>query len=157
MDDAPILRAHPWSRRIVLASLIVFAGLGAAGLHLFQVYLDDLTRLANHDTAAAARALADLARWIFLPAGALFALLGAYLGWLAFRSLRAGMFPPRGTLVVKDTPILSGPPARLRAWVLLVIAILCLVVAVFVPLQALGTTERLIERIEFERELEEQR
>ncbi|HEU4517408.1 MAG TPA: hypothetical protein VFR77_08895 [Steroidobacteraceae bacterium] len=135
-----IQRGDPVARRRVLIGVIAVTALCFAGYLALQHWLAGLRGLdAAHMQKSLERALI-LASWAaMVPAVIVAACLWRY----GTRVHEADRFPAPGARVIRDTPVLHGPPAQLRGTVLKVLA-------AFLALLAAGTliaAYRLIARL----------
>jgi hypothetical protein len=71
--------------------------------------------------------------------------LGGVLGRLSWRTLSAGRYPPPGTRVINDTPVLHGDRARRYGRGGLVLAALLIVAGLWVPYRIHGVLEQLLQ------------
>lgn len=127
-----VVRADPAYRRRFLLTVVVCTLVGMAVVGLTEPYFKALRSelsqpLARERLGQIVNQLgvAALAMYLLLWAGAL-ALLGEGL-----RIRRTGQFPPPGAKVLRDTPVVRGEIARMRATLLIISAALigfCLVV-----------------------------
>lgn len=131
---AQIQRADPTTRRRLLIVLLVVLVVGGAVVWWLERWLGDLTA----EVAADPDQLVEKAEFllgVFVLAFTVPLLLGAALIWrLGTRVVAAQRFPPPGTKVVRDTPVVSGAAARRRGEVLRVCAAAVAVGAIAVPL-----------------------
>lgn len=122
----------PKARQWVIIFLVVMFGLGLL-LHLgINAYFENLQDLAAESPASA------IQKVMFVLSGVLVAwLLGAlaisiYLHRFARRVFSSQQFPPPGTRVIKETPIIRGQAALRRAKIIQMVAfIFALFAAVF--------------------------
>ncbi len=128
----------------VLLAMTLLAAIGAAGLLYLDAYLDDLDSGGTGRLLAAERALAAV-RWFLALMAAGGMLLGLYLGWISWRTLRSERFPPPGARVLSDTRVLRGRQARRRGQAGLVLAAATLLLTVFVALSADRLFARLLD------------
>jgi hypothetical protein len=129
MDE--VQKADPRTRRRALAMLLIVGGLGAAVIFVVDDWLAS-QRVA--DPEAARRALLRFVRWAAVGNAVVMAGFAAYAWRMGCRIRRDGRYPPLGQMVVRDTAILTGTPARRRgaaaqaaALVLVVLALVSLV------------------------------
>lgn len=133
-EGGEIIPADPALRRraVVAAAMLALAGAGLlAWAHL---YLD---RAGARGRAGVTPPTIEELRVLVAVVGAvLFFGLCAIATWAALLSaaiLRAGAFPPPGARVLRPTRRLTGEPARARAYVGFVCALVCLAGAVTLP------------------------
>ena len=120
-----IQKADPEARRQALLAVIFGAAVGGlliAGFAHFGEPFRAWLLSEPAETAGRARlALYVSALVLSVPLIA----FAVYLWRLGARVLRAQQFPPPGFRVIRDTPVISGPPAMTRGQVIQVLA-LCL-------------------------------
>jgi len=127
---ADIEPADPAARRQALMLLIVGVCGGAVALLLFRHYLPTLQQwLAGgpHDFSRRVRLIVFL--MIALTSGPLLA-FAAYLWWFGARVVRGAQFPPPGSRVIRETPVLRGRSAVARGRGFEVLAVVLSVAAV---------------------------
>jgi hypothetical protein len=133
--------ADPAARRHVLVAAAIVAVAGWAAFFFLQDWLAGLRGL---DPLRARRALEEAMIWGSWAATLPVAVLATWLWWVGVRVCRAERFPPPGSKVVRDTPVLHGDAARLRGIALRVLA-------AFLGLLCAGTliaVYRLVARLE---------
>lgn len=130
------MRALPADPRFRMhaAAAMAFAVAVAAGFALWFSGWVDATR-ELHPATAQARLLQAF-RWAAGGGAVSILVLGAVLWHSALRTHAAGQYPPPGTRVLRDTPVLEGEAALRRARLLRMVAVLCLFVAVALVLLA---------------------
>jgi hypothetical protein len=96
---------------IVLAAMIL-------GPYLYG-YLADLRQEGEERPESAYPKMITLMKWVLGSAALLITLTGAYLLIIAFRSLKAGRYPPPGMKVIKDTRVKTGRQAKIMAGLLI--------------------------------------
>jgi hypothetical protein len=96
---------------VVLAAMIL-------GLYL-NGYLAELRQEALERPESAYPKMIRIMKWVLGSAALGITLTGAYLLSIAFRSLRAGRYPPPGMKVIKDTRVKTGRQARIMAYLLI--------------------------------------
>jgi hypothetical protein len=135
-----IQRADPIIRRRALVAVAVVA---LAGWGLYFGLEHRLAGLGGSSLAHVRDVLERALIWsswaAFLPVAVLAACMWRY----GTRVCRAGRFPAPGSKVVRDTPVLHGPPARRRGTALRVLAV-CLAL---LSAGALIAVYRLIARL----------
>ncbi len=119
----------------VLLAMTLLAAAGTAGLLVLDGYLDKLDSGGTGKPLAAERALA-VVRWFLALMAAGGVMLGLYLGWISWRTLRSERFPPPGVRVISDTRIRRGREARRHGQAGLALAAATLLLTVFVALRA---------------------
>ncbi|HPN41430.1 MAG TPA: hypothetical protein PKX36_07890 [Candidatus Cloacimonadota bacterium] len=118
MYQPDMVPADPQYRRQVLILLLIIAlGLGFL-LYSLQPYLQ-----ANIDTGTPEQTL-QLLKWMLIALGIVPLGFAIYMLVIAIKVYRQGIFPPEGTKVLRDTPILFDQDARRRANILVVLAAL---------------------------------
>ena len=132
-SDREVHRADPEFRKIVVLSLVIVCTGAVIGLVLLDHHLQDLEVMALTDSAAAAVALQEAARWLFrvMAAGAVLAAL--YMVTLSIRILKSGRYPPEGSRTIRDIEVSRGTPAKLRAVLGLLFALSFLVAGFLIP------------------------
>ena len=132
--------ADPVARRRVLVGAVAVLAACTAGYFALQHWLAGLRGLAMPQVQQALERALILVGWAaMVPA----VLLAAFLWRYGTRVCAADRFPAPGARVIRDTPVLHGPPAQLRGTALKV-------VAVFLTLLASGTliaAYRLVARL----------
>ena len=96
---------------IVLAVMIVGPYLSG--------YLADLRQEGVERPKSAYPRMITLMKWVLGSAALGITLAGAYLLIIAFRSLKAGRYPPPGMKVIRDTRIKTGRQAKIMAYLLI--------------------------------------
>jgi hypothetical protein len=132
--------ADPGARRRALIGAGVIAVLGWAAYFALQ---DWLAHIRGPDPARVREALEDALIWGSWAASLPVAAFAAWLWRLGVRVARAERYPPPGAKVIRDTPVLHGEQARLRA-------VLFRVLAAFLGLLSAGTVlaaYRLVARL----------
>jgi hypothetical protein len=108
----------PDPKRLALTIWVILALAGTAVIWWLMSYLNDLTELARTDH----RAAIALFKSRVLPAFVITVLVGAVGGVLLIRQglqvVRAREFPPRGMLMIRETPSTYGRGAVAVGWLL---------------------------------------
>ncbi len=129
MDRPEYLQADPAYRRKIIIIIIVIAIGGVLCLQLLMPLLGEY--LAKHEPDVSL----NIVKYLLLFLVMIPALFSMYLIRMAIQINKHGQFPPPATRVIKDTRILYDSAAKIRARVLIVLAIvlfvLCTVTAVF--------------------------
>ncbi len=112
-----IVHANPKVRLATTAILAVAALLLLGVLFLLRSYLASQLTLMETDFATAMNNVLTLVTMLAVMMGAALLVLSMYFAYLAFRIRATGQFPPPGSLVVKDTPLLTGAAAARRVWI----------------------------------------
>lgn len=141
-----MLRADPRLRRRALAGIAAVVVLAALGFVALSRYVGGLELLAATDPAAAVRRLVRLATLVTALLGAGAAAAGLYFFDLSRRALAAGCFPPPGTWLVSDTPVLRGAAARRKARLGAILALLLVAIGVAAPFLAALVIRRVAAR-----------
>ena len=82
-------------------------------------YLADLRQEGVERPELAYSKMIALMKWVLGSAALLITLTGVYLLVIAFRSLKAGRYPPPGMKVIKDTRVKTGRQAKIMAYLLI--------------------------------------
>ena len=82
-------------------------------------YLADLRQEGVERPELAYPKMITLMKWVLGSAALLITLTGVYLLVIAFRSLKAGRYPPPGMKVIKDTRVKTGRQAKIMAYLLI--------------------------------------
>jgi hypothetical protein len=112
-DDVDIIRADPLLRRRLLLVLLGVVGVGAAAIQYAPGALHEIFRVARESPAEAERQARILMFVLLGPIALLSLVAGIDVVRTAFRALEARCFPPPGTRVLRDTPVIRGSRARL--------------------------------------------
>jgi hypothetical protein len=124
--------------------LFAAGAVAVAGWAAFFVLQDWLAGMHGADPVETRHALEDAMLWGSWAACLPVLLLASWLWLHGVRIGRAGRYPAPGSKVIRDTPVLHGDAARLRATALKVLA-------VFLGLLSAGTliaVYRLVARLE---------
>ena len=136
-QDAPSDRrpsvqpADPARRRIILAALILINTAGAGIIWLVTRYIDRLIDFTGMERITLIICLA----MILVSLGTLPTAL--YLFTVGRRIRQAERFPPPGMAVIRNTAVITGPPARRRGTILVVLAVILVIVAAYLFAYAL--------------------
>ena len=118
-----IIHADKGLRRRSAFLTIVLVAVGLWILKLSKDYLSDLATLVENDPKEVLSKLTVLAYfWAAFFAAGFLATTG-YLLWLGIRIINIGRFPLPGMRVLRDTRIVRGRKARLRALVAIAAAL----------------------------------
>ncbi|MEM6456413.1 MAG: hypothetical protein AAF772_15080 [Acidobacteriota bacterium] len=129
-----VLTADPRLRAVAMVAVVVFAALGFAGLSWLQAEAALIQQMAQQEPLRAiARFQHATLRFVIVPS-LLLALTAVWMMRLALRARRADAYPPPGTRVVRDTPIVRGPAARRKAGFGLALGALALTLALATPI-----------------------
>jgi hypothetical protein len=142
----PVIKADPVYRRQFLWTLGLACAVGSVVIWRSESYFRDWQ--AELSRPVAPERMAQMVSQLSLGALVVYGLMWA--GALALfrdglRIRRAGQFPPPGAKVLRDTPVIEGDIARLRATMLMVSAVLlgfCLVVVGLMGVQLLFALKR---------------
>ena len=151
-DEREIQAATPGARRRAALLAALTALVGAVLVTWVRDLLGEAAASVKSDPlGAAARATAALRVAAAATALPLFAIVG-YGYVLAFRIRASGRFPPPGTSVSRDTPVLRGPAALRRARLLALLMTVLAAAAVALPVMfdrlAETLTQSLTQRAE---------
>jgi len=105
------------NKTIILVIIIVLAVM-IVGPYL-SGYLADLRQEGVERPESAYPKMITLMKWVLGSAALGITLTGVYLLIIAFRSLKAGRYPPPGMKVIKDTRIKTGRQAKIMAYLLI--------------------------------------
>ena len=140
-----IQKADPHARRKALWIILIGTIVGAIGiillksqLHLFEQWLGNDSHLALERLKLALAVIAILTAVPLLG-------LAIYIWRLGTRIIKTQRFPPPGMTVVRDTPVLTGNAARLRARVMQTFAGITALMALALPI-VLWQIVRVLER-----------
>lgn len=114
-----VQRADPTTRRRALVATVLIALIGWAAYVGLQ---DWLGGIREFDPARQRVALEKALVWATWAALLPVALYAVWMWRYGTRVRRAARFPAPGARVIRDTPVLHGPPARLRGTVLRLLA-----------------------------------
>jgi hypothetical protein len=117
-----IIRADFRVRARVLIAIVLCTLLGVLAIVADDTYVDQL--MALYPTAPQL-AIVKIQRFVVVLASVTTLLafgLAGVLGYLCFRVLRSGQYPPPAMKVLRDTPLQTGRSALLRALVGLLLA-----------------------------------
>ena len=118
MYQPDMIPADPQYRRKVLVWLLIIAlGLGFL-LYSLQPYLQ-----SNIDAGTPEQTL-NLLKWVMIALAIVPLGFAIYMLVIAIKVYRQAIFPPEGTKVLRDTPILFDQDARRRANILVVLSAL---------------------------------
>jgi hypothetical protein len=124
---------HPGARRRALLAVAVAAVLGGAAILALEPYLERVTHLADKDPRSALRQLTVLIKLVTVG---IIVPMFAFVAWmlvLARRVYRAQRFPPPGMVVARDTRILRGRQARVRAHIIVALALALSATSLLLP------------------------
>jgi hypothetical protein len=110
--DVEIVRADPVLRRQILLVVVAVIAIGGLALEELPASLQVIFRLARESPAAAEQEAQIIMALLLGPmiVGSLFA--GIATIRTSVGALRARRFPPPGTRVIRDTPVVGGVTAR---------------------------------------------
>ncbi|UCF36539.1 MAG: hypothetical protein JSU96_17215 [Acidobacteriota bacterium] len=118
-------------RWLVAALMLVLVGLGIWASLYVAAEVAKLEGLAVDEPERAVQEMERLLRLVGLALLMTTVVLAAILAYIAFRTHRAGQYPPPGALVVRTVTVIRGRKATLRAWIGYLLAVLLLSSGVF--------------------------
>lgn len=127
---AKVIPADNRLRLYTAIALVVIVIAGFVTYDWSQRVLVEVERLAQYDRQLAFDRAASFLKMAAALVGVTTALAAISEARKARRSLSAGEWPPPGTRVLVETPIMEGEPARRRARFILVLSTIMLVMAV---------------------------
>ena len=131
-DSRPSVQpADPAHRRIAIVGILLINTAGAVLIWLVTRQIDRLVDLTGLEHAALIICLA----MILVSLGILPTAL--YLYTTGRRIRQAERFPPPGMAVIRNTPVITGPPARRRGTILMILAVILVIVAAYLFAYAL--------------------
>ena len=131
-DHRPSVQpADPARRRIAIVAILLINTAGAVLIWLVTRQIDRLIDLTGMEHAA----LIICVAMILVSLGILPTAL--YLFTVGRRIRHAERFPPPGMAVIRNTPIITGPPARRRGLILMVLAVVLIIAAAYLFAYAL--------------------
>jgi hypothetical protein len=108
VPDPEIQSADPRARRLLAWTVVIGMGAGAIAYALLQTWLADVVQLPP---ATARQKLLSALFWLIGIGAFSLAALGGYV-WRVGAGIRAARrFPPPGSRVIRDTPVLLDAPA----------------------------------------------
>ena len=144
-SDREVQKADRGLRRKVLVGAVLATLVLVAGVVLLTSRFAELEKSVGDAAYQASRQGLVAARG-FLAVLALGAVvLGGVLGRLSWRTLSAGRYPPPGTRVINDTPVLHGDRAKRYGRGGLALAALLIVAGLWVPYRIHGILERMLQ------------
>jgi hypothetical protein len=144
-DSQEIEKANPSERRKVLLLLVAVGACGIAAILGIQWYIGQVLELNKEDPEAAFRKLSFVAKLVAVVISMSLILFAAWLGRLSRKVYRSGRFPPPGAKVVRDTRIVTGPSAKIRAGIGFALAAITGAAALLVPVFVWRLLSRLPE------------
>jgi hypothetical protein len=126
-NEPEVVPADRRARWVAMAAALLMASAVLAVLSMLRAEFRRIDALAVEDLPAAVDRMLRITAVVAWLGGAGFVGMAAWLVVLARRIHREGRFPPRGTKVIKDTPVRTGPAAARIAAVALAGAVFCLV------------------------------
>ena len=125
-----IIKADQISKKRFVWTMAISVIIVAVVLHFMKSHLQFLQKLYQDHPEQAQKEVFILFGF-FLVAGVIIqALAGFYFIHFSQKIIKADQFPPPGTVVLKDTPVLKGPPAKRRAMVILGVGLLMVAFAI---------------------------
>jgi hypothetical protein len=137
----------PGARRQAILLFVVVAAIGGVAILRLEPYLESITGLADTDPREALRQLAFVTKVMTV---AIIVPMFAFVAWLlvlARRVHRAERFPPPGMALTRDTRILRGRAARVRAWSIAVLALALAASSIVLPVFMWRTIHLLQDKI----------
>lgn len=128
--NAKVIRADNRLRVYTAIALIVIVVAGFVTYDWSQRVLVEVEKLAQYDRQLAFDRAASFLKMAAALVGVTTALVAVSEARKARRSLSAGEWPPPGTRVLVDTPVIEGEPARRRARFIVVLSTVMLAMAV---------------------------
>jgi MFS family permease len=122
MSDLKTDEIIPADKGLRKKTIILVIGIVLAAMILgpyLNGYLADLRQEGEERPESAYPKMITLMKWVLGSAALLITLTGAYLLIIAFRSLKAGRYPPPGMKVIKDTRVKTGRQAKIMAGLLI--------------------------------------
>jgi hypothetical protein len=103
-------------RAVLLVALVL--ALGALAFVLVDRYLDGIgTRLHREEPERVAHQLAATLRLVAAGLALLVLIMAGWLFRFARKISKSGRFPPPGSRVIYDTPVITGAAARHKAYI----------------------------------------
>jgi hypothetical protein len=124
VPESNIVPADKGLRLKVLAGALLLAALAAVLWNPWTQLLDEIRTLGEDRPDLALKRLVFYARVIFGVGLTLAGLFGTALMRAAVRTIQSGRFPPPGMKVLRDTLLLTGTGAKMRAILLIAVTIL---------------------------------
>lgn len=134
--NAKVIPADNRLRVYTAIALVVIVVAGFVTYDWSQRVLVEIEKLAQYDRQLAFDRAASFLKMAAALVGATTALVAISEGRKARRSLSTGEWPPPGTRVLVDTPVIEGEPARRRAKFIIALSTVMLGMAVGLQLIA---------------------
>lgn len=142
---AEIVPADPVFRRRVMGAIMVLGLLGAAAIFALHHALQGVAQAADGDLHAAIEKVRYL-QYVFLTVNACISVpLAAWCARAGWSTWHHARFPPPGMRVLRDTPVRTGPYARLAAAAQWLVAIAVLSTNLLL-LRIMSILQRLLEQ-----------
>ncbi len=113
-SEPEIEPADPVARRNLAALVVIVVAGGMLVLGRLDGFLDELERQAVNDPEGAMARASTLLQFALAGLSIVCALCGAVILRISVLTFRSGQFPPPGSAVIRDLPVVAGPAARLR-------------------------------------------
>jgi hypothetical protein len=123
---------------------VLLAALALACWPYWAQLLRDARILGETRPELAVKRLVFYARVILGGGLMLLGILGAILIRVAVRTIQSGRFPPPGMKVLRDTPIITGNGAKLRAILLVAVTFVLVTSQVFLSFCLPKTLEKIV-------------
>ena len=127
-------KPDPDARRYVALVAMTLALVGVLMLLSTQRFAEELRELAEEDPALAIDRAEMAIRLMTVTLGTVLAAFAIWLFRFSLRVQSAGCFPPPGTLIVRETRIMTGEQAQSRARLVLVLAGIVAVASIALPI-----------------------
>jgi uncharacterized BrkB/YihY/UPF0761 family membrane protein len=122
-----LIKANPAHQRSLVYLTLGLLSFGWVVIHGTERYLDQLQRILSTSPAQGYERLSQMLLLVTTVMVFSLACFASWMGQLSYRTLREKRFPPNGFWVVRDTPVIEGWRAVVRAgagFLLSVLAIL---------------------------------
>jgi hypothetical protein len=128
--NTKMIRADNRLRAYTAIALVVIIACGFVTYDWTQRALVEIEKLAQYDRQLAFDRAASFLKLAAAVVGVTTAFVAVSEARKARRALAAGEWPPPGTRVLMDTPVVEGEPARRRAKFVIGLSIAMLVIAI---------------------------
>ncbi len=144
-EDREVQKADPELRRKVLLGAVLATLVLVVGLIVLGQRFAELEILARESAYQASRQGLALARVLLMTIAGGAIVLGGVLGRLSWRTLRSGCYPPPGTRVINDTPVLRGARARRYGRSGLILSALVIAAGLWIPYSIHEVLDQLLQ------------